>query len=76
MQMMISGLCKIYFRFMMPKDKIRIKIFNLMNRLSMKVLMSIQAKITALINKDKMKIKKSQLKAKKNKSLNQVLQIT
>jgi hypothetical protein len=47
-----------------------------MNRLSMKVLMSIQAKITALINKDKMKIKKSQLKAKKNKSLNQVLQIT
>jgi len=76
MQMMISGLCKIYFRFMMRKDKIRIKIFNLMNRLSMKVLMSIQAKITALINKDKMKIKKSQLKAKKNKSLNQVLQIT
>ncbi len=61
---------------MMRKDKIRIKIFNLMNRLSMKVLMSIQAKITALINKDKMKIKKSQLKAKKNKSLNQVLQIT
>ena len=47
-----------------------------MNRLSMKVLMSIQAKITALINKDKMKIKKSQLKAKKNKSLNQVFQIT
>ena len=47
-----------------------------MNRLSMKVLMSIQAKITALINKDKMKIKNSQLKAKKNKSLNQVLQIT
>jgi hypothetical protein len=47
-----------------------------MNRLSMKVLMSIQAKITALINIDKMKIKKSQLKAKKNKSLNQVLQTT
>ena len=39
-----------------------------MNRLSMKVLMSIQAKITALITKDKMKIKKLQLKAKKNKS--------